>query len=494
MPLRWFALSLSLWVMVVYNIPFFRFVADNAHFVPLSRTLLLIGLAGVMLALNYWIIYLLIFFCRYVGRILVALSLLLNAAATYFVIVYAVFMDASMLENVFNTRYSEAAPFVTWPLAIWFIVCGILPALWVLCQRLDYGSWRDLGKTTAWSLLTVLLCATPNVGHTLWFGEYDTELGGLLMPWSYTVNMGRLAAQYREAHREEIPLPDAVFADNEPTAVVLVIGESARRANSSLYGYARETNPLLSRQHNLHVLTARSCATYTTAGVKAILEYKDMDELYEVLPNYLYRAGADVVWRTSNWGEPPIHIDEYEERTDSALFAGVKERILASDKHKVLICLHTSTSHGPAYHTRYPESFEYFSPVSTNVEESRNDLTKLYNAYDNSIRFTDYLLSNLIDTLRTMDGWHTAMLYVSDHGESLGENGLFMHGMPLSVAPREQYEIPMLLWMKDDYRPMRSDLGEVDQHYVFHTVLNLMNVSTPIYDPQHDLLLSRDTE
>ena len=225
-----------------------------------------------------------------------------------------------------------------------------------------------------------------------------------------------------------------------------------------LYDYKRETNPLLSKQDSLRVYEATSCATYTTAGSKAILEPQNSDDLYELLPNYAFRTGVDVVWRTSNWGEPPIHIDEYlidtelaeqypdvDKRYDGILFAGLRERIEASKRDKVLIILHTSTSHGPKYADKYPQEFEVYKPVVKSVEEGEKNIGLLVNAYDNTIRYTDFLLDSLINTLRSMTDWRSAMIFISDHGESLGENGLFMHGLPMKLAPKVQYEIPFLV-------------------------------------------------
>jgi lipid A ethanolaminephosphotransferase len=293
--------------------------------------------------------------------------------------------------------------------------------------------------------------------------------------------------------------------DQEKAVVVLVIGESARKANFQLYGYPRATNPLLSRQDSLHVYPANSCATYTTAGTKAILEPKNTDELYEVLPNYAFRMGVDVSWRTSNWGEPPIHIDEYLTNEqlgqqypgkyiyhDAILLEGLRQRIESSAKPKVLIVLHTSTSHGPKYVDKYPSRFEAFRPVAQNVEEGEKHPERLVNAYDNTILYTDYLLDSLITTLRSMTDWNSAMLFVSDHGESLGENKVFMHGLPMKLAPKVQYEIPFLVWTSPGFRRYKpaSQLPPVlDQHYVFHSVLNLLSIQTSAYDATHDLFM-----
>ena len=223
------------------------------------------------------------------------------------------------------------------------------------------------------------------------------------------------------------------------------------------------------------------------------------------MPNYAFRTGADVSWRTSNWGEPPIHIEEYltdselslcypdeDHHYDGILFHGLRERIVSSDKNKVLIVLHTSTSHGPQYADKYPKEFEVYKPVAKNVEEGEKNVAMLVNAYDNTIRYTDYLLSNLIDTLRSMDDWHSAMIFISDHGESLGENKVFMHGLPMKIAPRVQYEIPFLVWTSKDFRRFKPDSqlpAVLEQHYVFHSVLNLLSIQSPAYDEAFDVFL-----
>ena len=227
--------------------------------------------------------------------------------------------------------------------------------------------------------------------------------------------------------------------------------------------------------------------------------------LYEVLPNYAFRTGADVSWRTYNWGEPPIHIDEYltikelsdlfpdvNNSYDGILFQGLRERIESSQKNKVLIILHTSTSHGPQYASKYPKEFEVYKPVAQNVEEGEKNIGLLVNAYDNTIRYTDYLLDSLINTLSAMEGWNSAMLFVSDHGESLGENNIFMHGLPMRVAPKFQYEIPFLVWTSKGFREYKNDLPAVlEQHYVFHSVLNLLSIESPAYDKDFDIFAKK---
>ena len=518
-PISLFAFSciVSIGTLLLYNIPFFRYVADNSHESTAGRLFLLASLAVIMLALHFMTTSLLMFLLRKVGRILLAILSLINATAVYFVFTYSVIINATTIENVFNTRYSEASGFFSWWLWLFILVFGLLPALWCLLQPVVMPKAKRLAVWCGSSLAVVLVVALANYGQMLFVSEHDTELGGLLHPWSYIVNTGRIISFSHDEQVEEIRLPDGRITDHEKAVVVLVIGESARKANFQLYGYSRNTNPLLSRQEGLKVYQAQSCATYTTAGTKAILEPKESGELYEMLPNYAFRTGADVSWRTSNWGEPPIHIDEYltddelaEQYTDvdvnydGILFAGLRERIESSQKDKVLIVLHTSTSHGPKYANKYPKEFEVFKPVAKNVEEGQKNVAMLVNAYDNTILYTDFLLDGLINTLRGMTEWKTAMIFVSDHGESLGENKMFMHGLPMNLAPKEQYEIPLLVWTSEHFRDYKPVAGSqepaedelpavIEQHYIFHSVLNLLSIQSPSYDKAFDIFKPRQT-
>lgn len=466
-PISLFAFScvVSIGTLLLYNIPFFRYVAANTNEDAGGKMLLLASLLVIMLVLNFMMTYLVMFVLRAVGRALLAVLSLINATAVYFIYTYNVIIDATTIENVFNTRYSEASGFFSWSLWLFILACGVVPALFCLLQPVVRGKARRLGIVCGGSLAVVLAVGALNIGQTLWISQHDTELGGLLQPWSYIVNTCRVISASQDKQAEEIKLPDGRITDDEKAVVVLVIGESARKANFQLYGYERPNNPRLSKREGLKVYQTNSCATYTTAGTKAILEPQESDDLYELLPNYAFRTGADVSWRTSNWGEPPIHIDEYLTNLelgdiypdvgntyDDILFTGLRERIEKSPKHKVLIILHTSTSHGPKYADKYPKEFEVYKPVAKNVEEGEKNIGMLINAYDNTILYTDFLLDGLIDTLRTMTDWKSAMIFISDHGESLGENKMFMHGLPMKLAPKVQYEIPFLVWTSEGFR------------------------------------------
>ena len=300
---------------------------------------------------------------------------------------------------------------------------------------------------------------------------------------------------FARRNAKEILLPDAKITTDSKDVVVLIIGESARRENFSLYGYNKQTNPLLEQQ-DIVALVAKSAATYTTAGVKAILDHKPTDKLYEILPNYLYRAGVDVIWRTNNWGEPPVHIEKYQKvadlkaaypdadyRYDGILTAGLKEVIESSTADKLFIVLHTSTSHGPTYFAKYPTEFERFTPVCTTVEMAKADPVELMNAYDNTIVYTDFIIDSVIKILGSIDSRRAAMIFVSDHGESLGENNLYMHGVPMALAPKEQVEIPYIVWTSEGVESVKS-LEEVGHYHTFHSVLGFLGIESEIYNAE----------
>ncbi|GHT32193.1 phosphoethanolamine transferase EptA [Bacteroidia bacterium] len=494
-----FAMLMSVANFLFFHYRCFAFVAENVDWHSFNSIIIIASLVVIMLAANFLVFYLVLFLFRFVGRLLLALTFAVNAVAVYFINTYNVILDESMISNVFNTNYDEASSFWSFKLALYFILFAVVPGIYIFKVKIINGTWKRFFTTTSLTIVFLLILVFANAGNWLWIDKHATKLGGLLMPWSYTVNAVRYQTHQRQQNKKEILLPDAAISDNEKAVVVLVIGESARSQNFSLLGYEKNTNPLLSGTQNVFAFKAESDATYTTASVKCILEHKSTSDLYEILPNYLYRNGVDVAWRSSNWGEPPVHIKDYQKKAqltaeckgeecdyDGILFSGLTERILASEKNKILIVLHTSTSHGPQYSKRYPPKFEVFKPVCNSVELANCSHEELINAYDNTIVYTDYLLHSVIEDLSNLKEYKSAMIFVSDHGESLGEKNLYMHGVPKSIAPKEQYEIPFIVWLSEGSKQLKPGIN-VSQHNIFHSVMNFLGVESPIYDEEMNI-------
>ena len=488
---------LSIFTLAAYHVPFFRLVLSCTE-PGLNGTLIFAGLGVLMLALNFFFYYLVLYLGRFVGRCILGFMFIADAVSLYFINSYEVLITDKMMGNVFNTQFSEASGFFSLSAVMYVVFLGIIPCIYVFVQKVEYGSFRRFLANIGASLGIVLAVALGHMKNWPWIDRNSTELGSLLMPWSYTVNTFRYYSAEKKRNAKEILLPDAQITTDSRDVCVLIIGESARRDHFSLYGYERETNPLTS-QDGVTALIAEAAATYTTAGVKAILDHKPSGKLYEILPNYMNRTGVDVIWRTSNWGEPPVHIEKYhkarnikemypeaDERYDGILLEGLKDEILAGDKAKTLVILHTNTSHGPTYNKKYPAEFEVFTPVCTTVEMSKADPQELMNAYDNSILYTDYLIHSVIEMLKDMPQVRSCMLYVSDHGESLGENNLYMHGVPLSMAPEEQTKIPFIIWSSDKSLTLKS-MTDAGHHNIYHSVLRFLGADTPVYDNSKDI-------
>ena len=412
--LQAYSLALTLYTLAAFHGPFF------SHAVKLTDLLAWLG--------------------RIVGKCIISFTLVGDAVMLYFVNNYDVLVTDEMMGNVLNTQYSEASGFFSFSFVLYVLFLGVLPSVYVFKRKLEYSSWKRLLANLGITLGVLLAAVFGNMKNWPWIDKNSTELS-----------------------RQEILLPDPTAVSDTRDICVLMIGESVRGDRFSLLGYERETNPYTSKD-SVKAYRGVSSATYTMAGVKAILEPMDVPELHEILPNYLQRAGVDVWWRTNNWGEPPVHTQKYstfaqlkerypeaDARYDGLLLEGLREDIASSDSTKVFVVIHAYTNHGPSYNTNYPEKFTVFTPVCSTVEMSRTSPEELNNAYDNSIVYTDYLMHEVIEMLRSFPDRRTMLLFVSDHGESLGENNLYMHGVPYSMAPKEQLDIPMVVWTSDSF-------------------------------------------
>lgn len=485
--------------LVLYHLPLFQFVTDNLDYKSLDGVLTLTSLVVIILVLNALIFYIILFIAPFIGRVLLVLFVNTNAIAVYFIFTYGVIIDKTMIGNVLNTNYEESSSFLSFGLILYLILLGVIPSILIFKIKIVKVKLKTFLAHIGSALLFVLIFIYINSSSWLWIDKNSKALGGLVMPWSYIVNTSRFYIHKNEENKQKILLPDATIGNDKKSIAVLVIGESARSENFSLYGYEKETNPLLSKIENVYSYKAESCATYTTAGVQCILEYKDGSESYETLPNYLFRNDVEVIWRTTNWGEPAVKINNYQGRADleklcdgegcgydEILLSGLRAQLLESKKDKILLVLHTSTSHGPTYYKKYPPQFNKFTPVCENVELGKCTQQELINAYDNTIVYTDFILSSLIGELKSLEQYNSTMFYVSDHGESLGEKNLYMHGIPASIAPKEQLEIPFIVWLSDDAKTLKNN-QVLHQHNVFHSVLDFLGIESPIYDENRSI-------
>lgn len=505
-----FVLLFSVFNTFLFNISLYYYLNTNLEVFSKSGFLIIASITTLIFILNVITLSLLVLITPSLSKGFLIITAVINSAALYFMNTYSVVLDLTMIGNVFNTRVSEASQLLTSStLYLYILILGVLPCYIIFKTRIANLNRIKVIINLSVVLIVGLTFILTNTSSWLWISKHRAMVRGKVLPWSYVINTARYTSGKLKGKGQLILLPDGKFADNKKVVVVLVIGESARAFNFSLFGYKRDTNPYLETDGVLAFNKTHSCATYTTASVACILApNKNMVGDYENLPSYLTRTGADVIWRTNNWGEHDVHVDDYKtigqlEKNckpeicplDENLLIGLKQRIESSDKQKVFVVLHTDGSHGPSYYTRYSPGFEKFNPVCKHEDLSKCTHQEFINAYDNSIVYTDYFLHKTIAMLKELSNTPTMLVYISDHGESLGEKGLYLHGMPYAFAPEYQKVVPFIIWRSKKFIEYQgvatrdiNQSGHFSQADVFHTIIGGFDLKTDVYNKSLDVL------
>ncbi|MGE7956822.1 phosphoethanolamine transferase [Pseudomonas sp. NPDC089530] len=484
---------------------------------------------GVMIFCAFNIVLTLLAFRRVLKPVL-TLLFMVSAGVAYFMSQYGVLIDAGMFRNFAETNATEVRDLLSLKLLGYIVVLGVLPS-WLLWKTpIAYRRWhRELLS----KLLVSFLSATAIGGVAL--ANYQGlaslfrnhhELRLMIVPSNYVgASIGYLREQVVSARQPFIKIGED--AQRNPTwqaharksLTVLVVGESARAENFGILGYERNTTPQLSQENGLIAFTdVTSCGTETAVSVPCMFSNmgrKNYDaskaKHEEGLLDVLKRAGLEVIWRDNQSGCKGtcdrVTLDDVSNLKDPALCAnsecrdeillqGLQHFIDTLDKDTVLV-LHQMGSHGPEYFKRYPKAYEHFTPVCESNALNNCSRESIVNGYDNTLVYTDHVLATLIDLLRSnQDKVDTAMLYLSDHGESLGEYNLYLHGTPYMLAPEQQKHVAMLAWFSDSYQKafsvdthclQQSRENPLSQDNLFHSMLGLLEVDSKVYDPGLDL-------
>lgn len=520
-------LGLSIALIVLYNAPFWHQMGQitaglGAHrpWVLFETFLLFLSVFNLLLGLIAW---------PYVFKPVMSLLFMITALVSYFMSEYGVMIDTQMIQNVAQTDTAETRDLLTVKMGVFALVLGLLPTLWLWKTPILYRPpLREMGIR-----LVTLLATLALLGGTLYFSYKDLaslfrnnrQLVYLITPTNYLT----AATNYLHHSTNKPPAqlmalgtdarkPDSWSTHTRKTLLVLVVGETARADHFALNGYARDTTPELGRQAGLiNFSQVHSCGTATAVSVPCMFsnlgrkEYSaTAADARENLLDVLQHAGFDVLWRDNNVGckgvcarvgfeslsheKDPVNCRD-EGCYDDILLRGLDQKLRNITQDSVII-LHQNGSHGPAYYKRYPEEFERFTPVCRTSELILCRPQELINAFDNTILYTDHVLSGLIDLLRAHNDINTAMIYLSDHGESLGEANAYLHGMPYTFAPEAQKHIPAMMWFSDGYQrelgiDTRCLTARKDtpwsQDNLFHSVLGALDVRTRVRDPALDL-------
>ena len=484
----------------------------------LSLFMLLAGAHALLFGLLLW---------RWNAKVLLTALFVATAFATHYMDSFNVYLDADMLRNVLATDHKESRELMTPALILPLLGHALLPCtlLWRLRLRK-----RSTGRALMWRALFLLgVVVVTGAGTLASFQNISSlmrnhrEVRYLATPINYLVALKQnLSSASPIKQQPKLPLgTDAKAtpraAGSKPRLLVLVVGETVRAQNWGLNGYERQTTPELSQAGVINFPDMHACGTSTEVSLPCMFSpfgRRDYDakkiRAHQSLLHVLERAGIATLWRDNQSGCKGVcdglETQQLDDATtpdlcadgrcmDEILLQDLPVQARAKPGDRVIV-LHQLGNHGPSYYQRYQAQFRQYAPTCDTPDLGKCSRAQIVNSYDNAVRYTDHFLTRAIATLRGMDDYDTAMVYLSDHGESLGEKGLYLHGMPYAIAPEEQTRVPMVMWFSPQFAANRGlDLQclrqraqqRTDQDNLFPSVLGLMQVRTSVYAREHDL-------
>jgi len=472
----------ALFIMLTGNLSLFKRLLE-IYPLTLGNLPFLLSLT-VFFTLATMLFFLLISYGR-ATRWVLAFFLIASSQAAYYMDQYSVVIDTVMLDNIAQTDLREAAGLFNMNLVIRTCLLGLIPAWLALRYRPVIHSFKAELKSRVLLLLVLIIAlfavvAPFTAGYASFIREH--KMTRMFANPIYFTYSGILYAAQKFKSTKVIALKrtatDTVEIGKKykNELIILVVGETARADRFSLNGYTKETNPELSKQDVISMTNVSSCGTSTGESVPCMFsnmtrKHFDREEALHIenALDVLYEHGVQILWRDNNsdskgvavrmqyedFKSPTLNPVCDEECRDIGMLSGLDKFIASKGSKDILIVLHQMGNHGPEYYRRYPKEFEKFTPTCKNSDLKNCTPQEINNAYDNAILYTDFFLSKVIEFLKKYDGqYETAMLYVSDHGESLGEHGMYLHAAPYILAPKEQTHIPAIVWMgqRFDYK------------------------------------------
>lgn len=513
-PLTVFNLLISIFIALLLNMPLWNLLYTLAtvnKFFPLNFLLIFFI---VLVCFIYFAISL-FSFC-YIHKFLLSLILSCGSLAQYFMLKYGCVIDSLMIQNLLETDLKESFELLTYKMILMTIFFGIMPSFIIYKINIIYPrKVFDYLKFYLFSFLALVILMS------VIFMQYKTfvsvfrnhkDITFRIIPNNYINGIYKNILLLFPEKNIKLISSEAKKNQNwqyhqRRTVFVFVIGEAARANNFSLNGYTKETNPNLKKHDVINFSNFYSCGTTTAISVPCIFSslgksnfskarFKNNDNLLKLIK----KSGFKTLWIDNNSGcksacsgIKTIEMESYlknnfgREIYDEEMINLFKNYIEENKEDDLFVVLHQKGSHGPAYYKRTPESFYKFKPFCKSVELQKCSSEEITNSYDNTILYTDYFLSKVITILEDKKNTDTAMFYVSDHGQSLGENGIYLHGMPYIVAPKYQKHIPMIMWLSknfiNDFGINRECMSkyldnELSHDNIFHSILDILKIET----------------
>ena len=522
-----FIVWLSLYFALLFNFPTLAKIFSLSHNVtnpifPYTAPIVLIAAFIIIFSCLCW---------PYIFKTIMIFLTITSSMALFAEVNYHTLFDNAIIESIFQTRSDEAWSYVNLHSITYIVVFGLLPSIWIACVKITKRK-TFLKEIIARIILigiamtALLIIALTNYKSYAAVGRNNHYLNRMIIP-------GHVYAGGKYLYKEFIykPLPykkqglDAKLLPTEnhkPTLFVMVLGETARTYDYAYNGYKRDTNPYTKNEGIISFKNVESCGTYTALSVPCMFSnltraHYNQDRAYsqDNAVDIIHRAGAEVLWIDNDGGSkgvaarvPYVATDtsqhnQYCDGTscyDGVMLKKAAAFINKDDKNKLLV-LHLIGSHGPTYFQRYPKQFDRFKPSCNRSDIENCTDQEIKNVYDNTILYTDYVDEQVIKLLKKNEGkYNVAMLYMSDHGESLGENGFYLHGAPFPIAPKEQKHVPWLLWIPTQYAQQKGinlsclrskeDIGHLSHDNLFHSLLGLYGVKSKVINPALDISTS----
>jgi len=514
----------SLFLIIFDNYPFFNEVTKVYSFSGMN-IIYIFSLAIFVTALTNLLLTLVS--SRYTTKPILILVLLISSFATYFMNTYNIVIDSEMIRNALQTDLKESLDLFSWQLVIYVTLLGIIPSYFIYSIPIKYHSFKaELIAKIESIILSLLIIAAIVFGFSKFYTSFFREhkpLRYYTNPtyWIYsignyinkTLNSGPIIVKQIGLDAKIVREPNS-----KHKIVILVVGEAARADHFSLNGYEKDTNPLLEKRDDIiNFSQFYSCGTSTAYSVPCMFSILKTDEYshkkairVENIMDILHKEKSiAILWRDNNSSPKGvmkrIGYEDYKncqnntictdgEPRDEGMLIGLDNFITQNKDKDILIVLHQMGNHGPEYYKRYPKSFEKFKPVCKTNQLEKCTQEEIKNGYDNAILYTDYFLNKTINFLNQYSpSYQTALFYMADHGESLGENGIYLHGMPYFMAPEAQKHIGALMWFGDNFKVDKNILKnkqniKLSHDNLFSTLLGLFDIKTKVYEKDMDIL------
>ena len=500
----------ALLITALFNITFFT---KLYHFGSLENNTLMIWSSPFVLLLIHIAILniLLLLSTPFLFRITLALLLLISAISGYFIDSFGTIIDQDMLINVVQTDAQEALSLIT-PKLLIYLVLTSLGVYWILFRlNPHFQSYKiEILQKAIVAILALGMIGgiymIVSKSYSSFFRNHK-ELKMYLNPFYPTSSATRLIyAKLKPIPKFESIAQDATRQEKErKKLMIFILGETARAENFSLGGYTQATNPLLAKRNDIvYLFDVASCGTATAISVPCMFskfgrqDWNSDKEYYENVVDVLMKTGVRVIWNDNNSGKSKgvanrvLEANYFKGTTYDEILLKDLQGTINKDYKDTLVVLHQEGSHGPTYFERYPDKFKLFTPTCDTQDLQKCSQEQIVNTYNNTIVYTDYIINETIELLKANeDKYDTTLIYVSDHGESLGENGVYLHGLPYMIAPKAQKHVPAIVYFnqKQNQEQLQARAKESFSHdNIFHTLLGFFEVKTHEYKPALDLL------